>query len=351
MKRRITLLPSDFVSDNQFAEMSAKLRILVVGVGSIGERHTRCFQQTARADVSICEVNDGLRAQIADRYELANAFGNWDDALASEFQAAVICTPADLHIPMAIDVAQLNRHLLIEKPLSTNLDRADELKQLVDSSGVAVMVAYVMRVHPALGAMKAAIDSGRFGKPVHVVGCSGQHFPTYRPAYRDIYYRDRATGGGAIQDALTHMINAAEWLVGPIDRLAADCSHQVLKGVDVEDTVNVIARHAGVLAAYSMNQYQAPNESSLTVVCQRGTVRFESHQQRWRWQTDPAGQWHDEPCEPLERDDLFIAQAHRFLDVAAGLAPPTCSLDEATSTLRANQAILRACASGAWESP
>jgi predicted dehydrogenase len=327
------------------------LKVLVIGVGSIGERHTRCFQQTGRADVSICEINDGLRTQIADRYSLANAFGKWDEALASDFDAAVICTPAHLHIPMAIEIATRKRHLLIEKPLSINLERVDELKQLVDSSGVAVMVAYVTRVHPALAAMKAALDSGRFGKPVHLIACSGQHFPTYRPAYRDIYYRDRSTGGGAIQDALTHMINAGEWLVGPIDRLAADCSHQVLEGVDVEDTVNVIARHANVLASYSMNQHQAPNESSLTVVCTGGTVRFESHAQRWRWQIDPTDHWHDEPCKPLERDDLFIAQANRFLDVVLSQATPSCSLDEAIHTLRTNQAVLRACEGTAWERP
>lgn len=331
--------------------MSSKLKVLVVGVGSIGERHARCFQRTSRADVSICEINDGLRTQIAERYGLANAFGDWDEALASDFDAAVICTPAHLHIPMAIEAGKRKRHLLIEKPLSTNLKRIDELKHLAASSSSAMMVAYVMRVHPALAAMKESLDTGRFGQPVHVVCCSGQHFPTYRPAYREIYYRDRATGGGAIQDALTHVINAAEWLVGPIDRLAADCSHQVLDGVEVEDTVNVIARHGGVLASYSLNQHQAPNESSLTVVCQRGTVRFESHQQRWRWQTAPEDRWHDEPCEPLERDDLFVAQANRFLDVVEGIAAPTCTLEEGVRTLRTNQAILRACESHHWESP
>ncbi len=41
-------------------------------------------------------------------------------------------------------------------------------------------------------------------------------------------------GGGAIQDAITHTMNAAEWLVGPIDSLVADARHCVLEGVDVE---------------------------------------------------------------------------------------------------------------------
>ena len=331
--------------------MSTKHRILVVGVGSIGERHVRCFQQTNRSTVSICEINEGLRGDIADRYQLTETYGDWNEALAADFDAAVVCTPAHRHIPIAIDVAKQGRHLLIEKPLSVDLDRIDELEDVVESNDVHAMVAYVMRLQPALTAMKQAIDSNRFGRPVHVIGTSGQHFPTYRPAYRDIYYRDRATGGGAIQDALTHLINSAEWLVGPISQLAADCSHQVLEGVTVEDTANVIARHKDILAAYTINQDQAPNESSLTVVCERGTARFESHRGRWRWQIDPNDQWHDEPCRSLERDDSFIAQANRFLDVLEGTANPTCSLAEAIQTLRTNQAILRACESRTWTSP
>ncbi len=74
----------------------------------------------------------------------------------------------------------------------------------VANRGLIAGVAYPYRAHPTLAAMRDAIASGRFGKPLEVVVVAGQHFPTYRPAYRDIYYRDRATGGGAIQDALTH---------------------------------------------------------------------------------------------------------------------------------------------------
>ena len=58
-------------------------------------------------------------------------------------------------------------------------------------------------------AMKQEIDACRFGRIVQVIAVSGQHFPFYRPAYRETYYTDHATGGGAIQDALTHTINAS----------------------------------------------------------------------------------------------------------------------------------------------
>ena len=63
-----------------------------------------------------------------------------------------------------------------------------------------------------LAAMREAIHEGRFGRPVQLTLVAGQHFPTYRPTYRDTYYKDRAAGGGAVQDALTHHLNAVEWL-------------------------------------------------------------------------------------------------------------------------------------------
>jgi len=209
-------------------------------------------------------------------------------------------------------------------------------------------VAYVLRHHPALRAMREGIRGGRFGRPVELVALGGQHFPTFRPAYRETYYTDRATGGGAIQDALTHLLNAAGWLVGPIDRLAADAAHQVLEGAKVEDTVHVIARHGDLLASYSLNQHQAPNELALTVVCEGGTCRLEMHRHCWRWMTRPNAPWQEECFEGLQRDDLFIAQANAFLDAIDEGTEPTCTLSEAVHTLRCNLAVLASAENRVW---
>jgi predicted dehydrogenase len=261
----------------------------------------------------------------------------------------VIATPANLHVPMAAQAAAAGAQLLIEKPLSTSLDGVDELQRLVECHGVTAGVAYVYRCHPALAAMRAEIGSGRFGRPVEIVATCGQHFPLYRPAYREIYYRDHATGGGAVQDALTHVVNAGIWLVGPIDRVVADLDHQVLDGVSVEDTVHLLARHGDVMGSYSLNQHQAPNEVTITVVCTAGTARFEYHQGRWRWMIQPGGQWTDEDTGPLERDALFVRQADAMLDAVEKRSPPLCTLAEARHTLRVNLAALTSAERRAWQ--
>ncbi len=323
-------------------------RVLVIGVGSIGERHLRCFRATGRADLALVEVRDAVRRLVADRYGIEHAFADLDAALAHRPSVAVIATPAPLHVAMATRLAEAGVHILVEKPLSVGLDGIDRLQDVVQKRGVTAAVAYVYRCHPLLAAMRQAICGGRIGQPVELVAVAGQHFPTYRPAYREIYYADRAAGGGAIQDALTHLVNAGEWLLGKIDRLVADAAHQVLEGVSVEDTVHLLARHGSVLASYSLNQHQAPNEMTITVVGTQGTARCEFHRHRWRFLDRPDQPWHDEIIAPLERDSLFIAQANSFLDAVEGRARALCSLDEGIQTLRGNLAALASLDRGDW---
>lgn len=339
--------------------MAGKLHdVLIIGAGSIGERHIRCFAATGRARVSFVEVRDELRSAVAQRHPKTKPFASIEAALEERFDAAVIATPAPMHVPQAMQLVERGVHVLIEKPLSVTLDGVPELIDLVNGKGegkrVVAGLAYVYRAHPVLAEMRDAIRSGQFGRPIELVAVSGQHFPLYRPAYAQTYYTKHETGGGAVQDALTHVINAGQWLVGDVDRVVADCAHQVLLGVDVEDTVHVIARHHGdgageILATYSLNQHQAHDEMTLTVVCERGVARFDVDNSLWRSMTEPGGRWTDHGPIPLERDTLFIRQAHAFLDSVEGKTPTLCSLEEGLATLRVNVAILKSAREGCWQ--
>jgi predicted dehydrogenase len=326
-------------------------RVLVVGAGSIGERHIRCFLATGRARVSFVEINKGLRDTIAQRYSAAAAYASLEEAIGAAPEAAVIATPAPLHIPQARQLVESGTHVLIEKPLSTGMDGVQPLADRVREKHVVAAVAYVLRAQPALAEMRAAIASGEFGRPLELIGVSGQDFAFYRPAYAGTYYAHRASGGGAVQDALTHMLNAGEWLAGKIDRVVADAAHLKMTGVEVEDTVHVLARQGDVLASYSLNQHQAPNESSITVVCENGTARFEMHAARWRSCRRAPEPWTDHATTaPLDRDGPFIGQANAFLDAIEGKSRPLCTLEEGAQTLRANLAILSSVDSGKWTS-
>src|SRR5882672_2920965 len=117
--------------------------ILVVGCGSIGERHLRCLLKTSRATPAVCETNAGLLEKIQKEYQ-APGFSDLQEALASmPFAGAVICTPAQTHIPLALTALRAGAGLLIEKPVSVSLDGVDELRSEAARSKSFVAVAYV----------------------------------------------------------------------------------------------------------------------------------------------------------------------------------------------------------------
>jgi predicted dehydrogenase len=317
-------------------------RVLVIGTGSIGERHVRCFRLTGRCDVGIVETRRDLLRRIAGQYGVGAAFDSIEAALDERhWDAAVIATPAPTHVPIALRLASRGLHLLTEKPLAITLEGVADLAAAVERAGLVAGVAYVYRAHPLARRMHKLIRSGRFGDPLQLYVTAGQHFPTYRPAYREIYYADRSSGGGAIQDALTHLLNLGEWLIGPIDRLAADAAHLALDGVTVEDTVHLIARQGPALASYCLNQHQAPNETVITAVCRAGTLRLHLQQGQLTSMRETGAQaWTVELDATLERDAWFTAQADAFLDAVERHVPVLCTIDEAAQTLRVVLAAL-----------
>lgn len=320
--------------------------ILIIGCGSIGERHLRCFQKTARCEVSVCDANAKLLGEVAARYGVPS-FATLQSALeANRFDALIICTPAHTHLAIAREGAAHGAALLIEKPLSVTLDDIEETRAAITQSGRFAAVAYVYHCFPWVAAARDHLRGDTLGRPLHASVVAGQHFPTFRPAYREIYYTRHETGGGAIQDALTHLVNAMEWMIGPMTRVFCDAAHQQLEGVTVEDTVNVTARHGNLLASYAMTQFQAANEAVFEIHCERGSVRIESHAQRWGTLKLGDKDWTWQVTPPLERDDLFIAQASAFLDGMEGKACPLSTFDEAVQTLRFNIAALRSAATG-----
>lgn len=317
------------------------MKVLIVGGGSIGERHLRCFQQVIDGEVVLCENHDARRAEIAQRYQLSTSHATVEEASEYQWDAVVICTPAHLHVNHSLTLLPATRSIMIEKPLSTRLD--DAYKLLEATEGRVANVAYVNRASPAVDAVREKLESGELGPLLEVTAVSGQHFPTYRPAYREIYYTDRRTGGGAIQDAATHTFNLVHYLAGSFDWIFCDYEHQALEGVEVEDTVHLVGRcqNNQVMVSIALNQFMAPNESRICFHCKNGSLQLQMPEHRWGMYKhgDPGWTWSEAP--ELERDSLFRMQAQKFLQASLGERPVLCSIDDALHTLKVNLAALK----------
>lgn len=314
--------------------------VLIVGGGSIGERHLRCFGQIG-CQTALCEIEADRRARLIEQYDVRLGFSSLEEAARRPWDAVVVCTPAHLHVPHALSLlGGGTRSLLIEKPLATCIEDAQAL--LPHTSGAMVGVAYVLRASPLVQEVRQVLSAGQIGDVLAVVVESGQHFPTFRPAYRDIYYRDRRTGGGAVQDAATHMFDLAQYLAGPFDWIFCDYEHQALEGVVVEDTVQAVGRSGGgrTLVSIALNQFMAPNETTVRLNGRAGSIEIRFHEARWGMYRHGEGDWSWNPPVSKDRDELFRIQARRFRAACEGREPMLCSLAEAMHSLEIQVAAL-----------
>jgi len=309
--------------------------ILVVGGGSIGERHLRCFLKTGKVYVSLCDTSPAIRERLKGQYPVVDVIEDYASADLARYDTVIICTPAQLHISMALRAVEAGCNVLCEKPLSTTLDGIDALAAAIERKGVHFVVAYVQRAMPPLAELKRRIDSGEIGQIKHVLAAWGQHFPTYRPAYRQIYYADRRTGGGALQDAVTHVLNYVQWCMGPASSVYCQADHMVLPGVTVEDTASLILRfrNSPAIGTITLNQFQTNNSGVYEFAGTEGTLRLETT--GWRIGVCKDEQWSWTEPRTFERDDFFIRQAELFLKTVDEGAPPLCTLSEARDTLAA----------------
>ena len=323
-------------------------RVLVVGGGSIGERHVRCFLKTGRAEVSLCESRPERLGELAANYPLSETYTDFGKVDLSRFDAAVICVPANLHIPFARRVVEAGAHVLIEKPLSINLDGVAELEQAVQEKGLTAGVAYVRRAMRMFQMVRDLLASGKIGQLRSAVFVVGADFRVARPDYQRIYFARRETGGGAVQDATSHMINLLQWLHGPVASVVASYDHLEIGSVDVEDTVSLLLRFRGndTMANIHCNLWQAHREENLTLLGRDGSIvgrlweeklgLFSRKSGTWEWTDVPRGI----PDARGQVDEPFVNEADNFLDAIEGKADVFCTLSEARHTTQVCMAAL-----------
>ncbi len=162
--------------------MSSKIRILIIGFGSIGKRHYRNLLQAGYQDI------DFYDPRIV-KYEGHIGLSGISKKILASYDVVFICTPDNLHIKYALMAAQAGCHLFIEKPLSDSLKNIKNLQTAIKQKKLISFVACNMRFHPCLSKMKDIISSGGLGKIYSIRNEFGHYLPAWRPGedYKSIY--------------------------------------------------------------------------------------------------------------------------------------------------------------------
>ncbi|MFN8525580.1 MAG: Gfo/Idh/MocA family oxidoreductase [Chloroflexota bacterium] len=240
------------------------LRIGVVGVGLLGERHTRFWAQ--QADIELVGVADSRvdRArEVAGKWGAAVAAASVSDLIEQAHPDAVsVATPDFLHREPVIAALRAGVHVLCEKPLAMTTDDAAAMIQAARAAGRILMVNHSMRWIPHYAALKRQVESGELGQVVsaHSFKADTLHVPTTMLAW------SRQTTPAYFLTA--HDLDLVRWFVDDeVEEVFAQSASQVLRarGIDTPDVVQASVRfRGGCVASFEASWILPDTYPSLT---------------------------------------------------------------------------------------
>jgi predicted dehydrogenase len=145
------------------------VRVAVVGVGALGRHHARILGDTVGATLTaVVDLDESRARDIAAQHGAASWFTD-PSVLPGRVDAVTIASPTVAHHALAATFIDAGIHVLVEKPMTSTLEQADDLIGRAASRGVVLAVGHTERFNPAVDAARTFISHPRFIE-VHRLG-------------------------------------------------------------------------------------------------------------------------------------------------------------------------------------
>ena len=225
--------------------MERTLNFAIVGCGAISRIHANCLGQIENARLAAAyDTNAGRLADFCREYS-CEGFSDLDALLSrDDIDAVTILTPSGLHGAIGEKAVAHGKHIVMEKPLETTMEKAAALIRAARRAGVKLCCISQHRFDHGIAALKRAIADGDLGTP-----CFGASHTKW---YRSQEYYDGAgwrgtwemDGGGALMNQSIHYIDLLRYLMGEVEEVSAYCATRAHQNIEVEDVGVAAVRFA-----------------------------------------------------------------------------------------------------------
>ena len=201
----------------------------VIGFGWMGQAHSRSYARMASLypertfDPRLVVVSDSVASRVegaVDSFGFTEGTTDWNEVIAHpDVDVVCVCAPNMLHEPVAIAAAQAGKHVFCEKPVGGTPEQTVRVEAAARAAGVITGVGYNYRWAPLVQYAKQLIESGELGE---ITNYRGRFFSMYGADPMGLLswrFMLGEAGYGVSSDILSHSIDLAHMLVGPIAKV------------------------------------------------------------------------------------------------------------------------------------
>jgi predicted dehydrogenase len=296
--------------------------VLVLGCGSMGRRRVRDLQELGIDDILVYDARPSRSAAVAAELGV-RALKSPSEGYEAGPKAVLVCTPTSLHLPLAAEAIRSGCDVLVEKPLSRDLDGVDDLLGDAERGGRVLMVGYSLRFHPCVRRARDWLEEGKIGHVVSARLHVGSYLPARHPweDYRTGYAAITELGGGVLLDAI-HEIDLALWLFGSPEHAYAVIGRYSRLEIDTEDVVELLLsyRDRRILSVH-LDYVQRPHRRWFELTGEEGSIVCDLVARTVKVFDASSDAWHTfEAPDDAEQD--YLREIKHFLDCLSGQERP-----------------------------
>jgi UDP-N-acetyl-2-amino-2-deoxyglucuronate dehydrogenase len=329
----------------------------LIGGGNISETHARAARAIPGVEIAAIYGTNAEKVERLCREYSGKPYCDFEQFLAHRpMDLVAIGSPSGLHAAQGIASAQRELHVLTEKPIDINTERADALIAAADKAGVKLGVFFQDRSKPDILRVKKAVDSGVLGRPI----LADARVKWYRPPEYYANSRWRGTwaldGGGALINQAVHTVDLMLWLFGEVVSVQAK-SKALLHKIEAEDTLVALLEFAngalGVLQATTSAYPGYPRQLELTgsegtlIIAQDRLMAADLRNPPADLQCGGKADQNPSASSPVVSDvGGHQAVLEDFLQAIQTNTTPRCDGREGRRSLALVEAIYKACRTG-----
>ena len=276
---------------------SAKINVAVIGLGYMGQNHTRIlFGMENVSLVAVCDIDEGKTNKIASQYKV-KPYKDFKAMIQKEkLDAVFICLPAIFHFNSAMIAIKSKIAVFVEKPITTDIKQADQLIKASRLYKVPLMVGHIERFNPVVNEINNRIKSQEIGKVFKI------HTSRFSPP------GGRVNDVSVILDLATHDIDIIKYLIDqPIIRIYAETEAFTHKKADLMSAL--LRFKNGVIGVVEVSWLHPTKVRHLSVVGERGSYEADYLTQELSFyrQNNKMSKGYESPSQFNSADIIKIA--------------------------------------------
>jgi predicted dehydrogenase len=334
--------------------MSKRLKVGVIGLG-VGRGHAKAYHEMEGAElVALADQDLAWAEQTAAAMENPRVYPTPEALLAdSDVEAVSICLPTRFHCEATLAALEAGKHVLVEKPMASNLAEAERMREAARASGKTLAVSHNQRFTPQARFLERFIREGGLGqvyfcrtlwrRPMGSLPAPQQERPT--GAYDRNWFNEWSRGGGVLRDLGTHMIDRALYVLGFPRFLSASGGSYGLVGeaargarFDADDfTAGLVQLENMTLAVeVSFGMHTDRERVATEIYGTRGGVEWESGVRLFTQVGTAYGQ-----SELARFEEAVESSQQNFVEAVLAGRPPLVTADQGVEVMRVIDAIYR----------